>query len=48
MIDISDGLASEIHHISEQSNCGAVIYEDKLPISDSTYKTAIDVLKLTQ
>jgi thiamine-monophosphate kinase len=42
MIDISDGLASEIMHICKQSNKGAQIYEDKLPIDYHTYKTAED------
>jgi len=32
MMDISDGLSSEIMHICQQSNCGCAIYEDKLPI----------------
>jgi thiamine-monophosphate kinase len=32
MMDISDGLSSEVMHICKQSQCGAVVYEDKLPI----------------
>lgn len=36
MIDISDGLASEILHICHQSNLGATLYEDKLPIDVTT------------
>jgi thiamine-monophosphate kinase len=32
MMDISDGLSSELIHICSQSNVGAAIYEDKLPI----------------
>lgn len=32
MIDISDGLSSEIMHICEQSNIGCNLYEDKLPL----------------
>lgn len=32
MIDISDGLSSEISHIAAASNCGAVIYEREIPI----------------
>jgi thiamine-monophosphate kinase len=32
MIDISDGLAPEVKHICEESNCGAIIYKDKIPI----------------
>lgn len=38
MIDISDGLASELKHICKQSQCGCRIYEDKLPID---YQTAV-------
>ncbi|MCS6820579.1 MAG: thiamine-phosphate kinase [Microscillaceae bacterium] len=40
MIDISDGLASEILHLCKQSNVGAVIFEDKLPIEDISWLTA--------
>lgn len=36
MIDISDGLSSEILHICKQSELGCVIYEDKLPIHEET------------
>ena len=36
MIDISDGLASEILHLSEASNLGATIFEEKLPILEET------------
>ncbi len=32
MMDVSDGLSSEILHICKQSNVGCVLYEDKLPI----------------
>jgi thiamine-monophosphate kinase len=34
MIDVSDGLAPEIKHICDESKCGAIIYKDKIPISD--------------
>jgi len=40
MIDVSDGLASEILHICDQSELGCTIYEDKLPIDPMTYETA--------
>jgi thiamine-monophosphate kinase len=40
MIDISDGLASEIKHICKQSDLGCTIYEDKIPIDQETYDTA--------
>lgn len=36
MIDVSDGVASEIRHICEESKVGAVIYADKIPISKNT------------
>ena len=42
MIDISDGLASELFHICTQSNIGCMIYEEKLPIDDATYQVAGD------
>lgn len=40
MIDISDGLASEILHITIQSQVGCNLYEEKIPIDPSTYNTA--------
>ena len=40
MMDVSDGLASEILHICKQSGVGATIFEDKLPIDGVTYTTA--------
>ncbi len=40
MIDISDGLSSEIIHICTQSEVGCTIYEDKLPIDPLTVSTA--------
>ena len=40
MIDISDGLSSEVLHICTQSGVGATIYEDKLPIDQQTYDVA--------
>jgi thiamine-monophosphate kinase len=46
MIDISDGLASELLHISKQSNVGVRIYEDKIPIETNTYETAALEFKL--
>ena len=33
MIDISDGLASEVSHIAQASKLGAVIYESEIPLS---------------
>lgn len=40
MIDISDGLASEILHICKASNVGCKLHEDKIPIDPMTYETA--------
>jgi len=42
MIDVSDGLASEIFHLCKQSKLGAAIYEDKLPIEKQAYETAAE------
>lgn len=43
MIDVSDGLSSELHHIARQSQVGFTIYEDKLPIDPLAYQRAIDL-----
>ncbi len=37
MIDISDGLSSELLHLCKQSKVGVAVYEDKLPIDPLTY-----------
>src|SRR5204863_8446757 len=42
MIDISDGLASEIMHICKQSGVGAELLEENLPIDNTTYETAME------
>lgn len=42
MIDISDGLASELFHIAKNSGVGLSIYEDKLPIAKPSYDTAVE------
>ncbi|MEZ4722863.1 MAG: thiamine-phosphate kinase [Flavobacteriales bacterium] len=36
MIDISDGLGSEILHLCKNSKCGARVYDEKLPIDATT------------
>jgi thiamine-monophosphate kinase len=36
MIDLSDGLSSEILHLCKQSRVGCVLYEDKIPIGEDT------------
>jgi thiamine-monophosphate kinase len=40
MMDISDGLSSEILHICKQSNLGCLLYEEKIPIADETRNAA--------
>lgn len=40
MIDISDGLASEVLHLSDQSKVGFRVYEDKIPIDPLMISTA--------
>ncbi len=40
MIDISDGLSSEILHICKESNVGCLLYEEKIPIADETRNAA--------
>ena len=46
MMDISDGLSSEILHICRQSGVGCRLYEEKIPIADemknAAYKFEID------
>ncbi|MFT4827034.1 MAG: thiamine-monophosphate kinase [Bacteroidia bacterium] len=42
MIDVSDGLSSEVFHLCKQSNIGMRIYEEKLPIDQQTYDTALE------
>jgi thiamine-monophosphate kinase len=42
MIDISDGLASEIMHLCKASNVGCRVYDEKLPIDGKTSMTAIE------
>jgi thiamine-monophosphate kinase len=46
MMDISDGLSSEILHICKDSNLGCVLYEEKIPIAEemksAAYKFEID------
>lgn len=42
MIDVSDGLASEILHICKASDKGCKLYEERIPIDPMTYDTARD------
>ena len=40
MMDISDGLSSEILHICKNSNVGCMLYEEKIPVAEETKKAA--------
>src|SRR5882724_4608581 len=42
MIDISDGLASEVLHLAKNSNVGIKIFEEKIPIDALTYDTSVE------
>jgi thiamine-monophosphate kinase len=42
MIDISDGLASELLHISKASFCSVSVYSEKIPLDEKTSMTALD------
>ena len=42
MIDVSDGLISDLFHLCKQSKLGVSIYEDKLPIEKQAYETAAE------
>jgi thiamine-monophosphate kinase len=35
LIDVSDGLAADLHHVCRESGGGAVLYADKIPIADA-------------
>lgn len=43
MIDCSDGLASDLIHLSNANNLGVRIFEKNLPIEDATYLAATDL-----
>ena len=42
MIDISDGLASELLHICKASECGCQVYDERIPIVDETKEAAAE------
>ena len=43
MIDVSDGLASELLHICKESKCGCQIYEERLPIDYQTTRVCSEM-----
>lgn len=45
MIDVSDGLASELLHICKQSNCGCDVYEERIPIDYQTSRVCSELNK---
>ncbi len=42
MIDVSDGLSSELLHICTASDTGCILYEEKIPIHDDARKLAME------
>jgi thiamine-monophosphate kinase len=40
MMDVSDGISSEVLHLCNQSGTGCRVYEDKIPISEDSRKAA--------
>lgn len=45
MMDVSDGLASEILHIAKASQCGCMLYQSKIPVDMETCK-ALEAFKI--
>ena len=43
MIDVSDGLASELIHICRQSHCGCEVYEERIPIDYQTTRVCSEM-----
>jgi len=42
MMDVSDGISSDVRHICDSSKLGCTIYEDRLPVDEQTKKMALD------
>ncbi len=40
MMDVSDGISSEVLHLCKQSGLGCMLYEEKLPVSEDSRKAA--------
>ena len=43
MIDVSDGLASELLHLCKESQCGCEVYEERLPIDYQTSRVCSEM-----
>ena len=43
MIDVSDGLASELLHLCKESHCGCEVYEERLPIDYQTTRVCSEM-----
>jgi thiamine-monophosphate kinase len=43
MIDVSDGLSSEILHLCESSKLGVDVYDEKIPIDQQTFDSAMEM-----
>ena len=42
MIDLSDGLAADLHHLLDESHVGATLIENSLPISEAAHRMSDD------
>lgn len=40
MLDVSDGLVADLYHILEESRVGAVLFEDRIPVSEAARQLA--------
>jgi thiamine-monophosphate kinase len=45
MIDVSDGLAVDMHHITNESKCGAEIRAERIPVSEAAKRLGDDPLQ---
>jgi len=43
MLDVSDGVASDLLHLCSQSGVGALVFEENLPIDEQTYLAATEL-----
>jgi thiamine-monophosphate kinase len=47
MIDISDGLATDLIHLVESSACGAIVHADLMPVAESLRDLAVTALEIS-